>query len=141
MDQAEKLAEALAPSPKPVYQVLAGLQYAITNCRKSGNKEWEDRHHTRFDKLAVKYIARNTAGDFSCDPQIGFDILKFGVEIQHFKDGVYSERTQHTVTVRPSLAYGFTITVSGRNVNDIKDAIVEMFDSALRQPVPDGDCA
>ena len=46
-------------------------------------------------------------------------------------DGVYTKWTKHIVTVTPSLQYGITVTVSGRNYNDIKSHIHDSFYSAL----------
>ena len=62
--------------------------------------------------------------------------LKFVVEFHHMHEsGMYDGWTAHTVTVKPSLAYGFDLSVSGPNRNDIKDYIAETFNALLRDEV------
>ena len=58
--------------------------------------------------------------------------LVFETAFHHMdSNGFYSGWTHHTVTIRPSLVFGFTVTVSGRNRNEIKDYIAESMQSAL----------
>jgi hypothetical protein len=47
--------------------------------------------------------------------------------------GFYTGWTEHVVTVLPSLQYGFTLKISGRNHRGIKDYISEVFYDALNQ--------
>jgi len=62
--------------------------------------------------------------------------LVFYTAFHHMNDGGYYDGwTEHTVRVKPSLAWGFDLTISGRNLNDIKDYIAEVFDTWLREPV------
>ena len=62
--------------------------------------------------------------------------LVFYGSYHHMDDGgSYDGWTEHTVTVRPSLAFGFDLKVSGPNRNEIKGYITEMFDETLRQEV------
>lgn len=54
----------------------------------------------------------------------------------HMNDGgMYDGWTDHTITVRPSLRFGITVTVSGRNRNDIKEYLHEAFFIALTADV------
>lgn len=50
-------------------------------------------------------------------------------------NGMYNGWTEHVITVRPSLQFGITLSVSGRNCNDIKDYIAEIFQHALTQTI------
>ena len=62
--------------------------------------------------------------------------LLFNTSFHHMNDGGYYDGwTEHTVRVKPTLAWSFDLTVSGRNRNDIKDYIAEVFDTWLREPV------
>lgn len=62
--------------------------------------------------------------------------LEFTTEFHHMNDaGYYDGWTHHIVRVKPSLAWGFELTVSGRNRNEIKDYIHEVFDTWLREEV------
>lgn len=47
--------------------------------------------------------------------------------------GYYDGWTEHTITVTPAFIGGFELSISGRNRNDIKDYISEVFNQALSQ--------
>jgi len=43
------------------------------------------------------------------------------------ENGMYDEWTEHTVTVTPDLMHGFTLKIGGRNRNDIKDYLYDVY--------------
>lgn len=47
--------------------------------------------------------------------------------------GYYDGWTDHEVIVRPSLAWGFTLRVTGRDRNGIKDYLHDVYMHALRE--------
>jgi hypothetical protein len=49
--------------------------------------------------------------------------------------GYYDGWTEHTLTVRPSLAFGIDLKFSGRNRNQIKDYLHEVFHEALTHEI------
>jgi hypothetical protein len=51
--------------------------------------------------------------------------------------GMYDGWTEHTVVVTPSLAFGINIRITGRNRNDIKDYLHDVFHEALTKGVVD----
>lgn len=58
--------------------------------------------------------------------------LVFTTSFHHMNDGgFYDGWTEHTVTVRPSLVLGETLTISGRDRSDVKEFIHQVFQSAL----------
>lgn len=58
--------------------------------------------------------------------------LVFTTEFHHMNDvGMYDGWTAHDVFVNPDLCFDFTLRVTGRNRNDIKDLIHEQFNHAL----------
>jgi hypothetical protein len=62
--------------------------------------------------------------------------LRFDTAFHHIDDnGTYDGWTEHVVTVKPSLAWGFELRVSGRNRDNIKEHIAERFDSWLNELV------
>lgn len=64
------------------------------------------------------------------------DCIRIQADFHHINEhGYYDGWTEHIVTIRPSLQYGFTLSISGRNRNEIKDYLYELFDYALRQNV------
>lgn len=125
--------------PEKLYRKLAQSLAARENCAKSGNVEWFDRHAETIQQLIENHMPSGSG--FDNGP--GFDWeasnpnkLVFHTSFHHMDDdGMYDGWTDHTVTIVPSLAYGFEIRVSGRDRNKIKDYIAECFNSALEQMI------
>jgi len=127
-------------TPKPLYQVLASILIARDNCRRSGNDEWHDRYHeARAAELVKRYLPSGSGFDNGTkldDIKSTGDSLVFDVDFHHMNEhGFYDGWTTHRVVVRPSLAFGFRLTIGGRNRNEIKDYIAEVFDAALHTPI------
>ena len=56
------------------------------------------------------------------------DKLVFYTSFHHMNDnGFYDGWTEHTVTVRPSLQFGFNMKISGQNRNEIKYHLHDVF--------------
>ena len=65
----------------------------------------------------------------------GRTIVFFG-SFHHMDEyGGYDGWTEHIIKVKPSLAYGFDLTISGKNRNEIKDYLAEMFSTWLDEEV------
>jgi hypothetical protein len=50
-------------------------------------------------------------------------------------NGMYDGWTTHQVIVTPSLAFGFTLKITGRDRNQIKDYLSETYHYALEQHI------
>lgn len=60
--------------------------------------------------------------------------IVFETEFHHMNDGgFYDGWTKHKVTIRASLSLGFITTVSGKNRNDIKCYIADVFSDLMYQ--------
>lgn len=121
-----------------LYRELASLVQANINCEISGNKEWFEKHEARIEELVENYMPSGSG--FDCGTKIDLDKstpekLVFYTDFHHMNEGYYNGWTEHRITVRPSLAFGFTLTISGRNRNEIKDYIHQVFDCALNEEV------
>lgn len=121
-----------------LYRKLASLVQAHINCEISGNKEWFEEHEARIEELVENYMPSGSG--FDCGTKIDLDKstpekLVFYTDFHHMNEGYYDGWTEHRITVRPSLAFGFTLTISGRNRNEIKDYIHQAFDCALNEEV------
>ena len=123
-----------------VYQKLANLVHAVANTINSGNKQWQDRHEdaiARIMQTAPRGSGIDCGTKFDIDNQITIlkdfkvkprETLAFFVEFHHMDgNGMYDGWTQHTITVHPSLLFGFTMTISGRDRNQIKDYLSEVY--------------
>lgn len=123
----------------PIFRVIAGKLGAIENCRKSGNTEWEARHLADIDDI-MRSTAPSGAG-IDAGTKIDFarstpNCLIFTASFHHMNDsGYYDGWTEHTITIRPSLIFAIDIRISGRNRNDIKEYLSEVFSQWLETPV------
>jgi hypothetical protein len=123
---------------RPVYQQIANTLQAIENCEASGNAEWLAKHEQHLRNLVAERMPRGSGFDngMRITGKATPNKLIFGTSFHHMDDGGYYDGwTDHTVTVTPSLAFDFDLKISGRDRNDIKDYIAEVFNGALREEV------
>jgi hypothetical protein len=126
---------------KPLYQHLASLVVAVDNCRRTNNEEWRQRHIEAIDAAVREHMPSGSGIDsgttFDHDASAE-DKLVFRTAFHHMNDaGMYDGWTEHTVTVKPSLAFELELTISGRNRNDIKDYLHDTFHAALTAVLDD----
>lgn len=118
-----------------LYRHIAGLVAAIENCRQSGNTVWLERHSAALAGLVKDHMpsgsgidAGTTLGDSKPDK------LVFITSFHHMNDaGMYDGWTEHKVIITPSLLWGFNVKVTGRNRNDIKNYLADIFNEALKR--------
>jgi len=108
---------------------------AIRNCQASGNAEWEQKHRDEIERI-VDDGAPSGSG-FDSGTTIDLDAstenkLVFTTEYHHMSDaGFYDGWTSHRITVRPSFAFGYRLSISGQNRNGIKEYAAEIFGAFL----------
>jgi hypothetical protein len=51
------------------------------------------------------------------------------------ENGFWDGYTDHTIIVKPSLQFDFTLRITGPNRNDVKEYLAQTFDYALRKDV------
>jgi len=113
------------------YKRIATLLSAMENCRKSGNKEWELKHEKSIHDIIKNEFP--TGCGFDAGTRLDFDRSKpnklvFATDFHHMNEsGFYDGWSAHEVIVTPSLAFGFEVRVTGRDRNQIKDYIAEVF--------------
>jgi hypothetical protein len=119
---------------KPIYLIIANAVQARANCITSGNKEWQAKHEETIENIIKEQLP--SGGGFDNGTQIDLnrsngERLVFTTAYHHMNDGGYYDGwTEHAITVTPNFS-NIRIKVSGRNRNDIKDYIAEMFHNAL----------
>ncbi len=124
--------------PRKVYCAIAQTLQARKACERSGNVEWHDKHNEALETLVMRFMP--SGGGFDNGTTLDEDRstterLVFVTSYHHMSEhGFYDGWTEHTVIVRASLVYGFTVSVTGRNRDEIKDYIAESFRSALNEP-------
>lgn len=122
---------------KTVLTEIVSRIVAIRNCQQSGNEEWEAKH-----KVALRELQSDLPSGSGIDNGTQIDAeastqqrLVLHTAFHHMNDaGMYDGWTEHTITVRPDLLFGFTLSISGRDRNDIKDYLNDVYTMALQEP-------
>lgn len=120
---------------RKLYQAIASRVDAMLRCQKDGNTEWFEKHGDAIDELVRRHLPHGSGFDRG----VTFDNVRstgerlvFNTAFHHMdENGFYDGWSDHSVSVRPSLALGFTLHVSGRDRNDIKEYIADTFATAL----------
>lgn len=121
--------------PTPLYQLVASAITARNNCINSGNTEWKIKWENLLQSICVQCLPSGAGFDkgtridleASSDEQ-----LVFRTEFHHMNDiGYYDGWTAHAITVTGSLQFGINVQISGKDRNDIKEYIHEVFLSTL----------
>lgn len=122
---------------KALYREIAGVAQARDNCIKSGNHTWKTKHACRLVDIEREHLPSGSGFDNGTTIESATDQrIVFRTSFHHMNEGGYYDGwTEHSVIVTPSLSSGFCIRVTGRNRNDIKDYIAELFDGVLREEV------
>lgn len=123
-----------------LYQRIAQLLEAIENCWKNDNKEWEANHLATLHELTKTYLPSGSGLD-SCPRLVEDDStpekLLFTSDFHHMdKHGGCSGWSYHSVIVRPSLAHGITIRITGRNRDGIKEYLYDLWNAVLTTDLP-----
>ena len=125
----------------PVYQKLASLIQARINCAASGNLEWFERHTEKAEEIIRAHLPHGSGFDAGvkvewdkCNP----DKIVLSTGFHHMNDGGYYDGwTEHEIIVRASLAFGFTLKVTGRDRRNIKEYIADTFHHCLSVEIGD----
>lgn len=121
------------------YTELARALGALSRCEQSGNKEWATKWQATIDDIVDSLphgsgFDNGTKLDDSSTPEK----LIFNTAFHHMNDnGMYDGWSEHQVILTPSLEMGYSLKVTGRNRNDIKEYIHECFSSVLCESIPE----
>lgn len=113
---------------------LAATLHAREHCRAHGNTDWTLRHTETLRRImrgapSGAGIDNGTQLDESLSTP---DCLVFRTAFHHMDEGgYYSEWTEHTIRARPSFVFGLSLTISGRDRNQIKDHLADVFHAWL----------
>jgi hypothetical protein len=125
---------------RPLYEAIYTALLARDNCRSPGFARPEMAH--TWDAV-LDHLALNLASGAGFDwgtritgrtPDGAGFILETGFHHMN-PNGFYDGWTEHRVTVHPSFLGSFRLVISGRNRNDIKDYINDVFNQSLMEPV------
>jgi hypothetical protein len=124
-----------------IYQQLAQLVGALQRCERDGDKfvEWAGKHRACVLAIVKRYFPSGSG--FDAGTTIDLDAsteesLRFVTSFHHMTEhGSYDGWTEHDVIVKPSLAHGFHLRVTGRDRNEIKEHIAGEFHEVLSAQV------
>jgi len=120
---------------RKLYSEIASMISAIENCDKSGNQEWRERHSKRLDFIERECLPSGSGIDNGCQIDLGRSkpdriVLTLGYHHMN-QDGYYTRWTHHEVIITPSLQFGYSMRITGKDYNDIKNYLYDVLDSAL----------
>ena len=114
----------------------------IKDCERPGHehlREWIERHKDAANELCENYMPSGSGIDSGCKidwNRSTAERIVFNTSYHHMNDGGYYDGwTDHNVIVTASLIHGLSIRITGRNRNDIKDYLHQVFDDALDQVI------
>lgn len=122
-----------------LFTAIARALHAQQSCEKSGNAEWFTRHGERIEDLIRQFLPHGSGIDagikFDFDAS-KVDRLVFNFGFHHMNEGgFYDGWTDHSIIVRPSLAFGIDLRITGRDRNAIKEYLYDVFNFAMSQDV------
>ena len=119
---------------KTLIQIIASTINARKNCSKKGNLGWFENHSAK-----LKYIEENSLPSGSgIDNGTRIDLdrstenkIVLYTSYHHMNEGGYYEGwSEHRITIKPGFN-GIDIFISGRNKNDIKEYLHDVYYTAL----------
>lgn len=118
---------------RKLYKELSSLVQARKTCIESSNNEWAVKHGTTIARLVSNHLPSEWKIDVNSSHA---DKLVFEGSYHHMNDvGYWDGYTDHTIVLTPSLLSDFNLRISGRNRNEIKEYIHDIFDTAMREDV------
>jgi hypothetical protein len=129
-----------------LYVELARTIQARENCLNSDHstnpeltREWTRKHSERLGELVREHMPSGAGVDDGTSLNLGKsngEKLVFETSFHHMNaQGVYDGWTEHTVVVTASLMFGINLRITGRNRNDIKDYLHQVFWESLMKEV------
>jgi len=124
-------------TPLKIVEAIAHTLTARENCRKD-NREWFERHTETLRNIEKELpsgsgIDAGTTIDLDASTPAKIVLL---TSFHHMSDGFYDGWTEHKITVRPSFVGRLEMTIGGRDRNDIKDYLGQVFDHVLLSDTP-----
>lgn len=119
-----------------VYQKLAFSIAAYNSFPKDSQSEWKEKHLDTIYSIEESLphgSGINKGTKVMILPESKGEKITLYVEFHHMdENGFYCGWTEHNVIVTPSFS-GFNIRITGRNFNQIKDYLSDVYHDALNE--------
>lgn len=130
--------ETIVRTKRPRYREFACKMQALLNCIEADNSEWEANHREWLEKEC-----KNGPSGSGIDSGTHIDLdkssgekLVFETAYHHMDEGgCYDGWTTHSVIVTPSLQFVFQLRITGRDRNQIKEYLYDVYSNWLREEV------
>lgn len=127
--------------PRPVVYHVSMLLEAYQNCVSSRNVEWAGKHGAFLQVLVKDYMPSGSGIDMGVELDITSQSQRIVLTTQfhHMTEhGMYDGWTEHSIIVTPRFS-DIGIQVTGRNRNQIKEYLHEVFHQSLMTTIPQAD--
>lgn len=117
------------------YQRIHSLSQAIENCIESGNDVWKGKHEESLNTIMERAPSGSGFDSGTNLLMVTEDQMTFETFFHHMDEmGGYDGWTSHVVYVKPSFE-GITLRITGKDKNDIKDYIGDVFHEWLNTEI------
>lgn len=128
--------QANKPPVQTVAQTLAGAIGARLNCIQSGNDEWRAKWEQLIARIEKEQLPSGSGIDrgtrVDLEKSTG-DKLVLCAGFHHMNEsGMYDGWTDHVITITPAFR-GVDVAIGGRNRNEIKEYLSEVFHAAMAE--------
>lgn len=116
------------------YQIIARTLGALRRCEAQNNLAWIAKHRARLDELLESFPSGSgfdkgtKLDDYISTPEK----LVFDTSFHHMNEsGMYDGWTEHEVIVTASLEMEYFIRITGKDRNQIKEYMADVFHTCL----------
>ena len=118
-----------------LYALIANLVSAHATCIATQKNDAATNHRNKLIGIVEGHMPSGAGFDNGTTLDLDAsseDKLVFDTSFHHMNEnGYYDGWTEHRIYVTPSLIHGFAMRITGKNRNQIKDYIYEVFQAAL----------
>lgn len=123
-----------------LYKELSSRLLARKSCMQVGNMAWQEKHEDAIHDLCRAHLPHGSGIDgkhcqLDLESSTPDRLVLAPADFHHMDEHGYDGWTEHTVIVTPSLLFGFDLKITGRDRNEIKDYLHDVFHSALSQEI------
>lgn len=121
---------------KKAIEIISMSFDAYQNCVKSNNEKWREKHLTTIKAVCDEVMPHGSGLDgehivLDIEHSTSSKFVFINLDFHHMNEnGYYDGWTEHSAIVKPTFV-GFSVAITGRNRNNIKDNITMMLDEAL----------